>query len=157
MFSTNQIEVTQSLVNTMRQQGYKYYIAYTNTSTSSGWNTSAVEDLYIIFSKDEITAISGYNYTIPANSLHYAIRTGNYSTSSSSVNSERFVVSEYEGELNIEIYEHIYTNAEFGESVVVMPDINFRGAGEQYEKTNGIGLVVTAVLLFAFFCSIFKR
>lgn len=156
MFSTNQIEVTQTLVNTMRQQGYKYYVAYTNTNTSSGWN-SYVEDLYIVFSKSEITATSGYSYVVPADSLHYAIRTGNYSSSSSAVNNERYVVSYYEGVLNIDVYEHIYTNAEFGESILVMPDINYRGAGEQYEKTNGIGLVVTAVLLFVFFCSVFKR
>lgn len=155
MFSTTQIEVAQTLVPTMRDSGYKYYIAYTNTKT--GNYTFNEPDLYFIFSKDKIEASSGYEYAVPEGSVQYACRSGNYSTSSSGVNTERYVFSPYSGNLIIEPYEHIYSNAVYGESSVVMPDINFRGAGEEYEKTNSLGLVVTAVLLFIVFCSFFKR
>lgn len=155
MFSTTQIEVVQTLVPTMREAGYKYYIAYTNTKTSNYIFTEP--DLYFIFSKDKIEASSGYEYTIPEGSVKYACRSGNYSTSSSGVNTERYVSSPFSGYLTIDPYEHIYSNAVYCESSVVMPDINFRGAGEEYEKTNALGLVVTAVLLFIVFCSFFKR
>lgn len=155
MFSTTQIEVVQTLVPTMREAGYKYYVAYTNTRIN---NYSNIEpDLYFIFSKDEITSTSSYSYSIPDGSIQYACRSANYSTSSSAVNSERYSISDFSGVLTIKPYEHIYSNASYGESIAIMPDINFRGAGEQYEKTNGLGIVVTAVLLFIVFCSFFKR
>lgn len=157
MFSTNQLEVIQTLVPTMKNQGYDYYIAYTNTDTSSSWGSTTEPDLCIVFSSDEITATSGYSYDVPEGSVMYVIRTGNYSTSQSAVNTDRYEISEYSGILNIDIYEHVYSNSTYSEGVVVMPDINFRGAGETYEKTNALGLVCTAVLLFICFCSFFKR
>lgn len=157
MFSTNQIEVLSALIPTMKDKGFDYYVAYTYTSTSSGWGTQTQPDLYVVFSQDKIEASSGYIYTIPEGSVIYTIRTPNYSTSDYGINTERFISSEYSGTLTVDVYEHIYTNAEFGEAAVVMPDLNFRGAGEQYEKTNGLGFVVTALLLFVVFCSFFKR
>ncbi len=157
MFSTNQLEVLSALIPTMKDKGFDYYVAYTRTSSSSGWGTQAEPDLYVVFSEDKIEASSGYDYTIPEGSVIYTIRTANYSTSDSGVNTERIVSSEFSGKLSINLYEHIYSNAEYGESSVVMPDFNFRGAGEQYEKTNGLGIVLTAVLLFIVFCSFFKR
>lgn len=157
MFSTNQLEVLSSLIPTMQNNGYKYYVAYTSTNTSSGWNVQAKPDLYVVFSEDKITASSGYEYIVPEGSVIYIIRTVNYSTSDSGVNTDRIISSEYSGSLNIDVYEHVYSNADYSSSAVVMPDFNFRGAGVQLEKTNSVGLVCTAVLLFLVFCSFFKR
>lgn len=157
MFSTNQIELLSALIPTMKDKGFDYYVAYTSTSRNSGWGTQTIPDLYVVFSKDKIEASSGYDYTIPEGSVIYTIRTPNYSTSDYGVNTDRLVTSEFSGQLSIDLYEHIYSNAEYGDSSVVMPDFNFRGAGEQYEKTNGVGFVLTAVLLFIVFCSFFKR
>lgn len=157
MFSTNQIEVLSALIPTMKDKGFDYYVAYTSTNTGSSWGSQTTPDLYVVFSQDKIEASSGYDYTIPEGSVIYTIRTANYSTSDYGVNTDRFVASEFSGQLSIDLYEHIYSNAEYGESSVVMPDFNFRGAGEQYEKTNGVGIVLTAVLLFIVFCSFFKR
>ena len=70
MFSTTQIEVVETLVPTMRNSGYKYYIAYTNTRT--GNYTFTEPDLYFIFSKDEIVASSGYEFIVPEGSIQYA-------------------------------------------------------------------------------------
>lgn len=157
MFSTNQIEVLSALVPTMKNKGFDYYVAYTSTSVNSGWGSVANPDLYVVFSRDKIVSSSGYDYTIPEGSLLYSIRTVNYSTSDYGVNSERFVKSEFAGNLSINEYEHIYSNAEYIEGSVTMPDLNFRGVGEQYEKIDGIGIVISVVLLFVVFCSFFKR
>lgn len=157
MFSTNQIEVLSALIPTMKDKGFDFYVAYTSTNTNSGWGASAIPDLYVVFSQDKIEASSGYDYIIPEGSCVYTIRTANYSTSDYGVNTDRFVLSEFSGVLSIDVYEHIYSNAEYLEGSVIMPDFNYRGVGEQYEKTNGLGIVVTIVLLFVVFCSFFKR
>ena len=44
MFSTAQTDVLTSLIPVMRRQGYKYYVAYTNTSTTNSWSTPAIVD-----------------------------------------------------------------------------------------------------------------
>lgn len=155
MFSTAQTEILQSLVPTLAADGYKYYVAYTNNQYSGYYNSDP--DLYVIFSKEPIQSVSAYMFNIPAGSVQYAVRSGNYSSSSSANNSERITAQDFSGTLRVDVYEHIYTNAEFSAGTAVMPDINFRGGGEQLEKTNALGLVCTALLLFVVFCSLFKR
>lgn len=155
MFSTAQTEILQSLVPTLSADGYKYYVAYTNAQYSGYYNSDP--DLYAVFAKEPIEATAAYTYTVPAGGVQYAIRSGNYSSSSSANNSERITVQDFSGTLRVNVYEHIYTNAEFSTGTAVMPDINFRGGGEQLEKTNALGLVCTALLLFVVFCSLFKR
>lgn len=156
MFSTNQLEIVKSLVPTMREQGYKYYIAYTNTNTDSNWNSTSNEpDLYFVFSTDKIIAQSGYKYTIPENSIQYVCRSSNYSTNISGVNTDRIKKQSISGQLNINLYEHIYSNAEYGESVV-MPDIL---GGEQYAEsvyTQATNFILGAFLFFVVIWEMWK-
>lgn len=155
MFSTAQTELLSSLVPTLAADGYKYYVAYTNAQYSGYYNSNP--DLYVVFSEEPIQAEGGYMFNVPAGSIQYAIRTGNYSSSSSANNSDRITAQDFSGSLHVDVYEHIYTNAEYSTGSLVMPDINYRGGGEQLEKTNALGLVCTALLLFVVFCSFFKR
>lgn len=158
MFSTTQVEMLSSLVPTMAADGYKYYVAYTYTRTNdSSWGYEVQPDLYVVFSPDKITASNGYTYSVPQGAVRYAIRTANYSSSSSANNRDRVVKEPFSGVLRVDLYEHIYSNAEYAAESVVMPDINYRGGGEQLEKTNALGLVATAVLLFIVFVHVFKR
>lgn len=140
----------------MRNQGYKYYVAYTHTNTDNSWNTSTDPDLYIVFSKEKITAQSGYKYTVPENSVQYICRSSNYSTSTNSVNTDRIIKQNYSGTLNINVYEHIYTNAQFGESLVVMPDIL---GGELYAETvytQSTNFLLATFLFFVVIWEIWK-
>ena len=155
MFSTAQNELLSSLVPTLAADGYKYYVAYTNNDNSGYYYSDP--DLYVVFSKEPIEVTGTYTYLIPEGAMQYSIRSGNYSSSSSANNGERITVQDFSGMLRVDVYEHIYTNAEFSTGSAVMPDINFRGGGEQLEKTNALGLVCTALLLFVVFCSLFKR
>lgn len=158
MFSTIQVEMLSSLVPTMAANGYKYYVAYTYTRTNdSSWGYEAQPDLYVVFSQDKITASNGYTYSVSHGAVRYAIRTANYSSSSSANNRDRIVKEPFSGVLRVDLYEHIYSNAEYAAESVVMPDINYRGGGKQLEKTNALGLVSTAVLLFIVFVHVFKR
>lgn len=153
MFSTNQLEIVKSIVPTMRNQGFKYYVAYTHTNTDNSWNSSTEPDLYIVFSKEKIIAQSGYKYTIPQNSIQYICRSGNYSTSSSAVNTDRIKKENFSGTLSINLYEHIYSNAEYGESLVVMPDIL---GGETYAETTYIQSTNLLLATFLFFVVIWE-
>lgn len=137
----------------MREQGYKYYIAYTDTDIDSSWNSATEPDLYFVFSKEKITAQSGYKYTIPENSIQYVCRSGNYSTSTNAVNTDRIKKQSISGTLNIDLYEHIYSNAEYGETQVIMPDIL---GGEMYAENVYIQATNFILGAFLFFFAIWE-
>lgn len=145
MFNTNQIEIVETLVPTMLAKGYTHYVAYTNTNTSN-WS-STEPDIYIIFSNEEITATSSYSYNIPSDSVRVVVRSSNYSSSTSAVNTERIVTEEYTATtLNVDVYEHIYTNAVFT-GTSIQPDILREGSANQiYDTYNSV--ILTAILFF---------
>lgn len=148
MFSTAQIEIVESLVPTMLSKGYTHYVAYTNANTG-GYYTSE-PDLYIIFATEKIIANTGYSYTIPSGSVRCVIRSGNYSSGSTSVNTDRIVTESFKGStLTVDKYEHIYTNAVF-EGTTIQPDILQEGrANTIYGQYNSI--LLTAILFFIVF------
>ena len=134
----------------MLEKGFSHYVAYTNTTTSG--YTSTDPDLYIVFSSEEISANSSYSYNIPSGSVLCTFRSNNYSTSSYAVNTERILIEDYtDTVLDIEIYEHVSTNA-ISTSYTVQPDILKEGrVNTVYEQTNSILL---SILLFfiVFWC-----
>lgn len=155
MFSTNQTEYVKTLIPTYAADGYKYYIAYTNSDNTTYYSTNP--DLYFIFSQDKITASDGYNYTIPEGSVIISIRTGNYSSSSSANNSERVVVNQYVNEtLFIDEWEHIYTNAEFT-GHTLQPDYNFISGGETNVRLEAITFVLLISVFITVFSKLFRR
>lgn len=152
MFNQAQQDLLESLVPTMRQKGYKSYVAYTNSLYKEGFYDSYDPDLYIIFSKTEITANSPYSYQVPSDSVLYSCRTVNYSSSSHAVNTDRIVSKPFIGRLDIEVYEHIYTNAESTQAVI-QPDI-LKGEGV---SQNVIGTANTFILCAILFLLIFFK
>ncbi len=156
MFSTNQINYIQAFLPTYAQQGYKSYIAYTDsTNTSSYYQTEP--DLYIIFSKSEIIASDGYTYSIPAGAVQLCIRTGNYSTSNNSNNSDRVVVRNFTGtKLSVDEFEHIYTNAMFT-GHTIQPDVNLLNGGETNVRLEAISYILIFVVGFVFITGLFRK
>lgn len=135
----------------MVHKGYSSYIAYTHTNINSGYGQLAEPDLYFVFSKDEITASSAYYYTVPEGSIMVRVRSGNYSTSQTAVNTERFVSLAYSGNLSIPVYEHIYTNSTFT-GTTIQPDILREGSQNNAIQTQTVCTVLCAFLLvFCFF------
>lgn len=146
MFSTSQEQFIKSFVPTLREKGYKYYVCYTHTRTNNDYNGRVEPDLYIVASKEKITASSAYSYAVPSGSVRYIVRTPNYSTNNSAVNTERIVSEDFTGNLRVDVYEHVYTNSTFtGQSL--QPDIL---GGEQYAETSYLQAnnIILAVLLF---------
>lgn len=151
LFNTVQHDFLESFVPTMLQKGYKYYVAYTNTRTNNDYYSNSTPDLYVVFSTSKIVASSAYSYNIPTGSVRLAVRSGNYSTSSSAVNTDRLVKHDFSGTLNINEYEHVYTNAKFGETAVVQPDLTKEGSvNHAYDIGSffllGVLLVFTAIM-----------
>lgn len=131
----------------MFKQGYEHYIAYSNTILD--YYTIVPPDLYIIFSTENITASSAYNYIIPSGSIRYIIRTPNYSTSQYGVNTARIVTENFSGNLSINVYEHVYSNAEYS-STTIQPDILQEGSySNVYMQANSI-ILATFLLVFCF-------
>lgn len=156
MFSTTQDNILKTLIPVMRRQGYKYYLAYTNTDTESSWNSSSKVDLYVIFSSEEISADSQYRYVIPAGSVRYSIRSSNYSSGNNAVNTARYVSESYSGNVTVQPYEHIYTNAEFA-SYSVQPDILYDAQGGYlYEGVIAASILCATLILFIVFRSLIR-
>lgn len=148
MFSTAQEQYLKSLIPTMVDSGYSHYIAYTYTNTNnSGWGYTATPDLYVVFSKQPITANDGYSYTVPADSVRYVIRTGNYSSSSTANNSERVRTESFSGRLSVDVYEHIYTNAEFS-GVALQPDFGYESGVYSNYVSLALSIALATLLLF---------
>ncbi|HIU35414.1 MAG TPA: hypothetical protein IAC53_02240, partial [Candidatus Fimenecus excrementigallinarum] len=122
MFNEAQQTIIEALVPTMRKEGYTYYVAYTYTNTSSWSDDSNQPDLYLVFSREEITASSAYRFSVPAGSVRYICRSDNYSRYDDSVNSPRIASESFSGWLSINVYEHVYTNASFTGSTL-QPDV----------------------------------
>lgn len=129
MFNTAQTQILESLIQTNAERGYHYYVAYTNTNTNTIYNTSVKPDLYVVFSTDKIEQNSAYSYTIPAGSVRYTIRSVNWSSSSAAVNTDRIIPVPFSGRLNIEVFEHVYTNTSSSTiSYALQPDILKEGS-----------------------------
>lgn len=149
LFNDAQQSYIEYLVPTMRKEGYTYYVAYSNTDTSSGYYGSREPDLYIVFSTSEITASTAYRYSVPSGSVRYICRTNNYSSSNYAVNTERVTSDSFSGTLSIDVYEHVYSNANYT-SGTVQPDI-LKGERTTNEYLQANGILLAAFLLFVVF------
>lgn len=153
MFSTTQQEVIDSLVPTYLAKGYKSYVCYTLTNINSGYGSTAQPDLCFVFSKGEITANSGYSYSVPSGSVMLKYRTVNYSSGNYAVNTDRIVQTLYSGSLNIDVYEHIYTNAAFSESSVIQPDITIKESVNNGYLQANFYIIAAFLLVYCFLYS----
>lgn len=157
MFSTAQQAYIDALLPTYAKDGYKYYVAYTDSVANSGFYTSTNPDLYVVFSKKAISAKNAYSYDIGESSVLVSVRTGNYSSSSSAVNHSRVTVSDYAAQtLTVNKYEHIYTNAEF-EGHTLQPDYYLASGGETNVQIESISFILLIACIFTLLSKLWFR
>lgn len=148
MFSTAQQAYIDALLPTYAKDGYKYYVVYSNNMVNSGYFSSTDPDLYAVFSKEAISAKNAYTYDVGDSSILVTIRSSNYSSSSSANNSDRVVVTDYNAQLlQVPVYEHIYTNAEFT-GHTLQPDYYLTTGGETNVQLEALTTIVLAVFVF---------
>lgn len=147
MFSAVQESFLKSLIHTMKEKGYPYYLVHTSRRDDSNQ-----PDLYVYFSKEDIKGNGLYSYTI-SNGVRYAVNSSNYSDR---YQAQRISVGGIGSKVVVvPSYEHVYTNADFGiDSVSVQPDITLQEGGElraaQTDNFLLLVLLLTVVMLFIF-------
>lgn len=157
MFSTAQQEYIKTLLPTFAKEGYKFYVAYTDSLYSNNSYSSYRPDLHIIFSKKCISATDAYSYDIQEPALLVSVRSYNYSSYNGSNNASRVTVVNFtQKTLAIEPYEHIYTNAEF-QSVALQPDYNLISGGEMNVRLEAISFVLILSLIISLLSRVFFR
>lgn len=158
MFSTAQQEYIKALLPTYAKEGYKSYVIYSNTVVSSGISSTTYPDLYAVFSKSTISAQDAYAYDVPDDAVVVAVRSVNYSSYGSVNNDSRVTVKTVsEGyRLNIEKYEHIYTNAEFT-GIALQPDYNLISGGETNVRLEAISFILLVSVILSLLGTLFKR
>lgn len=150
MFSTAQLDIMRSLVSQMRDRGYTHYIAVQNVASSISYDY----DFFIYFSDEEITSLSQYLYTLPANTIKYSIRSGN-----ASINHQdnRIDISHLSDEtsLSVDRYQYVSTNAKFS-TVFIVPDYTYSEVKNC--ETNALSsFMLVCGVLFVCICQMLRR
>ena len=157
MFSTSQQAYIEALLPTYAEDGYKYYVVYSDNVANSGYYTSTNPDLYAVFSKETISAKNAYSYDVGDSSIIVSIRSSNYSSSNNANNDERVVVSDYAAQtLVIPKYEHIYTNAEFT-GHTLQPDYYLASGGETNVQVKTISFIMLIVCAYIVLSRLFFK
>ena len=157
MFSTAQQAYIEAIIPTYAKAGYRYYVCYTDSVANSGFGSSANPDLYALFSKSPISAQDAYTFSVEDDSVLVAIKSGNYSSSSSASNTARVTASDYtQTTLTVSAYEHIYTNAEF-KTITLQPDFNLISGGETNVRLESITFIMLVALFLAGAKLLFSR
>lgn len=140
MWSTANENYVKFLVESNRKE-YPYYIAHTCTY----WNvsgSSAYPSFKVYFSKEPITASGLYSYVLPSNTVVYSVISGN---ANSNYHDARVTTNVTSGNLRLDNYEFVYTNAEFSGSTI-QPDILATTQVTQ-SHFDGVSLILLVVLL----------
>ena len=138
MFSAQELEWIKALIETMRQKGYKYYVAHTITENNNDI------DVVVYFSEQPITGNGLYNFTITGG-IRYSLDSSGYYSNDS--NEARTKVSNYSGNINVSRTEFVYTNAEYS-GTSIQPDIRQLG-GVINETGQAVFHLVTLCFLVA--------
>lgn len=140
MWSDSNRDYVNQLVESNREE-YPYYIAHTCTYWNIT-NSAALPTFKVYFSKDPITATDIYNYTLSENSMVYNVIAGN---ASNNYHSQRVTTSSFSGNLKIDNYEFVYSNAEYS-TRTIQPDITSTNTITRAEY-QGVNLILIAILL----------
>ena len=145
MFTTAEEQWLKALIETMRGKGYKSYVAYTVTENNND------TDVIVIFSKETITGTGLYSFTV-TDGVMYSFDSSGYSTYNGS--EARTSVGTFSGNLSVDQYEHVYTNAEFN-GTTLQPDIRLTG-GAAYETNQASFYILVLFFLVSVAFRIFR-
>lgn len=140
MWSDSYRDYVKQLVVTNRSE-YPYYIAHTCTYLN-GVSSYDQPSFKVYFSKEPITATGLYKYSLPADSICYNVIGGN---GNNNYHSARTKVTNASGNLTINEYEFVYSNAEYSTSSV-QPDVIATNEVTRADY-QGISAILIVILL----------
>lgn len=156
MFSTSEVEYLKSLLNVYCNLGYKNYVAHTVTETDNEY------DFCVYLSKDKITSSDSNTFNLSDNSIVvYVDSTSRNDNSYNPSTGSRDTVFHYHGDLDVNLAEFIYTNAEVSYTEIdypVNPDILLSGV-DSYKSlmlSASLLFVLVNVFLFMFIKSLLR-
>lgn len=139
MLTTQEIEYIKCLLPVYYKYGYKNYVCHTLTNNYEDF------DIYLYLSKDSIVSDNKNQFIFTNNSILLKIDSSSRNESNYIPNiDDTTELSIFEGVLNIDVAEFVYTNANTTYSntkIPLNPDINYMN----YDSNNYI-------LIFAFVC-----
>lgn len=140
MWSDSYRDYVAAMVKSNRGE-YPYYIAHTCTYWGIS-NSGSYPAFKIYFSKEPITANGLYNYVLPSDTLVYSVIGGN---ANNNYHNARVTATVTRGNLKIEDYEFVYTNAE-STIATIQPDI-LADTNVTQSHFDGVSLVLLIVVL----------
>lgn len=144
MFSAVQQDYLYSLTKTMAGRGYKYYLAY---NAERNVQEGIFYDMYIYFSNSPISARNLYEYAFPGGVL-YKVDSSN--GSNRYFDYEHILVDDVPAQqVNVSQYYHVYTNADYGQSLAVQPDISYIG-GETNAPSSSLFVLLSLLFTIVF-------
>lgn len=149
MWSEVNKEYVKELVISNRNE-YPYYLAVTSTNYSSysDYNHASFK---VYFSKKPIKADGLYNYVFEDSAVVYSVISNNASSNSLD---PRVQTTSYRGNLAINKYEFVYTNAEF-KTESIQPDILSTNLVSQ-SHFDGVSLILICIFLSMIVAKIVK-
>lgn len=150
MWSDSYRDYVKQLVITNRDE-YPYYIAHTCTYWGIS-NSSSYPSFKVYLSKEPISASGLYNYVLPDDTLVYSIVGSN---ANSNHYNDRVTTTVTKGNLAIDEFEFVYSNAEYSTSTV-QPDI-LASTDVSQSHFDGVGLVILIVLLASIVFKLMRR
>ena len=133
MFTQQELEFIKALVESMRGQGYDYYIARTVTEDNNAY------DVEIVFSTVEIRATGLYGFD-NCDGVIYRLD----SSSGRSDLNAKLTVSSFKGAYMVPSREFVYSNAVF-QGGTIHPDL--RELGGVQSESNQAGFYLLALFL----------
>lgn len=150
MWNDSYRDYVKTLIESNRGE-YPYYVAHTCTYWGYD-NTSEMPSFKVYFSKEPIIATDLYTYVLPSDSMVYSVVGGN---ANRTYNNQRVTTSSYSGNLTINEYEFIYSNAEYSTNTI-QPDILATTSVSQ-SHFDGVSLILLVLLLGAVVVRLFRR
>lgn len=147
MFTSVEIDYLKGLINTYFMKGYKYYVARTVTESDNDY------DIYVYLSKEKIIASSSSSFVLPEGTLLIKIDSSSRSDGYYSSLGSRDVLSAYEGTINIDVAEFVYTNAELNYKLitdVVNPNLLYTGSSNITDTYTNYALLFLVVIAFLY-------
>lgn len=114
MFSTSQLDMSQSLIATYFLDGYDNYICHTNTNLDDSYfaNNYNFYDLTFYFSKSPITVVDN-TFTFSGDVIKVDVITRNVSNNENDNKLDRIKSNNFtSNSVSIPLYEHIMSNAD---------------------------------------------
>lgn len=158
MLTAVESEYIRGLISSYQAKGYKYYVCHTITENNNNY------DACVYFSKEEIKAVDNNIFSISNGIKIYvdsSSRSYNYQTGYNDTPRTLIADNNFNGNVNINVAEFIYTNAtaDYSESVYVLnPDITKSGVSSYTKDSFSVILLVlvVSILLFNFIRTILR-